>query len=367
MAAFIVAGCVSAGPAPVLHRPSFSIQSYDAATPEESTTQTIECILKHYCNLFDIPNDRLDPLTIVLGSRKAGYGVDEFPALYQCSTSSIHFHRQPDTMLLLHEIAHHFVKMRYGDRIPIWLNEGIATYLGWSAMDEDHLAIGEIPVIHFKTVKEMSLVQKFIPLDHFLGMKATEFYDSSHSARHYSQAWGLVFFMLHGFFPDYYSFRRKLDLIAEMPEAELAKYEPLYQRFCRDFSAAQLMQERLYTDMPVRRLSSAFRLGLLQDDGSLESLLRQVRNRDNDKRFRIVALYASAMIAIRASDPEAGEELKLVLLTLKYQPKEEISSEAGELHAELERDELKKIVRDFVSLSDGSGFYPASRFRGDGG
>jgi len=163
----VLVGCSSLEPAPVLDCPSFTIQSYGPTTYADSTARTVDCVLKHYNTLFGVPAERVEPLTLILGSKKAVYGIHEFPALYQNSTGSIHFQRQPDTMLLLHEIAHHFVKMRLGKKIPIWLNEGIATYLGWSAMDEEHLVIGEIPVIHFKTLKEMSHNHSLIPLDRF--------------------------------------------------------------------------------------------------------------------------------------------------------------------------------------------------------
>lgn len=362
MIALISEGCRSPASTTMESRPAYTIRSYESDSRADSTAKTVDRVLKHYSTLFGVPLDRVEPLNLIMGSRKTAYGVDEFPALYQISTSSIHFKREPDTMLLLHEIAHHFVKMRLGRKVPLWLNEGIATYLGWSAMDEDHLVIGEIPVIHFKILKEMSRDQTLIPLDEFFSMSAAEFYDPAFSRQHYSQAWGFVFYMLHGNLIGNRSFREKLDLLAEIPESRLVANEEMFVRFCRDFSAAQMMCERLDTDLMIRRLSCAFRLGLLQDESSLDTLMEVARDRNHEDKLRMVALYAGALIALRNMPSIEEEELKRFLLCLKHREHARISVEAGILHARIEQEKLKSIFQDFVSLNTDHSFYPTSRF-----
>lgn len=353
--------CLGTPPESVIDNHSYKIRSRNSHLVADKTADTVDRILAHYHSIFQVQAQDLPSLTIELGDLSEEYKAGDHPALYQSSTGRIRFLRKPDTMLLLHEIAHHFIVTYLGD-IPVWLNEGVATYLGWSAIDADHLALGEIPVTHFRTLRMLCRSEKLMPLKEFLILGSSAFYEKSKSADHYSQAWGFVFFLLHGKMSRNQSFRESLDRIQSMSFDELVALEPDFHFFCRNFSAVQMMTERLDSGDPLRRLSNAFRLGIYQDSSSLDSLLLVAQNGRREEKLRIVALYAAAMIVVGPEGSMEKARLTAVLHRLIHRATPGLSRAAKGLLDDLSRGETAGIVTRFASLNNECTFYPAANF-----
>jgi hypothetical protein len=119
-------GCSTQQPAYALDGDRFVLYTSMTQEPIEEIKPVVEQIMGHYRVLFGLENREIDELRIYLDSDGEVFESEAYPAVYQSATNSIYFKRKPDHMLLLHEIAHHFIRIRMGD-IPIWLNEGLAT------------------------------------------------------------------------------------------------------------------------------------------------------------------------------------------------------------------------------------------------
>ncbi|MBU0754036.1 MAG: hypothetical protein KJ645_02785, partial [Planctomycetes bacterium] len=98
----------------MLSDPDFVIQSQRPVSEVRPVEDNVERILGHYCRIFMLDSKNVPPISIILGDQFDWYGSGEYPALYKPSSKSIRFMRKPDTMLLLHEIAHHFIQAACG-------------------------------------------------------------------------------------------------------------------------------------------------------------------------------------------------------------------------------------------------------------
>ena len=95
-----------------------------------------------YTRLFGFPEGGVPAVRVCWTEARGTEESEIYPACYRPDTGTILFHRTPDRMLLLHEMAHHFIHRACG-HAPLWLDEGTAVYLGWSAMDSTHLVEGD--------------------------------------------------------------------------------------------------------------------------------------------------------------------------------------------------------------------------------
>ena len=70
---------------------------------------------------------------------------------------------------LSHEMAHFRLWQRYGDDVPLWLDEGVASYAGWEAAQDYMLSVGKdlyrdrpsIGVKQFMTVDALTAVKAY--------------------------------------------------------------------------------------------------------------------------------------------------------------------------------------------------------------
>ncbi len=356
-----VPGCRSPLPDRVIKDEHFILHAGGDPVQYEEYGEIIGKIMAHYETLFRVKGEEVDALRIVIESRDRTFESAAYPALYRSENRTIYFKERPDCMLLLHEIAHHFIQVRLGDT-PLWLNEGLATYLGWSAMGENRLIVGEIPIIHYKTLKEMERKGTLLPLEDLFALTASEFYQVGMNRQHYSQAWGFIFFLLHGAISDRLSFSSKLERIVRMEPRELLALDEPFRRFCRDYSATQTLKERLASGPALRRLSSAFRLGLLQDDAALDVLIRTALNRTEDVSLRMVALYAGAMIILGSENWKGRWMFTNAVYELKYRSPPAIRQAAILLSDALQGGDGEAVTSCFAELGSGCSFYPAAHF-----
>jgi hypothetical protein len=352
------AGCTAPDSTSLARGGRYVIHSDNGEEEAREVAAKVDGILDHYERLFGLRDEEVDQLMIFLETKDGAYEHGEYPALYRNSTRSIHFQRMPDTMLLLHEIAHHFIRIRLHDP-PVWMNEGLATYLGWSAMDSEYLSVGEIPVVHYKTLQRMSRNGEIESFSAFCDLAPAAFYEPDHSGRNYSQAWGIVFFLFEGVFPRGLCFSEKLDRLAAMPPEELVALEPSFRTFCREFSAVQMMKERLYSGRTLVRLSSAFRLGLLQDEAAMGALLQVAEDRREPPAVRVVALHAAAMIVLGTDRLSLQDRFMRSLFRIRARHESEVDDAVKKLIGAIREGDEMKVAMLFAGLSWDGAFYPA--------
>lgn len=150
----------------------------------------------------------------------------EWAAGFYHPAGLISFHREVHTpgrllSLLIHEATHAFLDrhvVRPGTRIPTWLNEGFADYIGNSRVRKGSLQLGSIAsrelfltmygLVKAQTAETMDL--RFLkrtlrrgeapPVERILNAESTGFYGGSEEEvrMHYAFAWLLVHYLRHG-------------------------------------------------------------------------------------------------------------------------------------------------------------------------
>jgi hypothetical protein len=322
-------------------------------------------VFRVFGELFRVDEEDLSLLRISVEPEAViddGNGGD-YPALYRSNPPGIVFRTLPDNSLLLHEIAHHFVLARRGAFPAVGLNEGLATYIGWSAMGKDGVILGQIAVEHCRIAGEAAREGRLIPLDEFARMGAKEFYRPERKKLHYSQAWALVYFLLHEILPREQPFHEKCDAICELSLEELGGLDERFTAFWREFSAIDTLTAGLASKDDIQARSSAFRLGLLQDGGAAGSLLAVARDTTRKPEVREVALCAVGIIFLGSDGSRIHVNFITLLEALKHDRSERLRRTAGELQLAVERGDVPTIQTLFGRNGCGSAFYPAGGFR----
>ncbi len=94
---------------------------------------------------------------------------------------------------LLHEGTHYAVSLCV-KQMPIWLNEGLATYFESSEFKENKLVTNLIHQEELKRIKEMINSNNYLPMGDLINLADRKF-NSSYG--NYSQSWSLVYFLLN--------------------------------------------------------------------------------------------------------------------------------------------------------------------------
>ncbi len=115
------------------------------------------------------------------------------------------------TQILLHEGTHQFVHQAidfavpaaYKDKIPdmsrlpsvpLWLNEGMATYIENAYYDGRRLVVGEVNVNRLRGLQALIKRGQVIPMEKLFQVEGGEAFMAMHC---YEPAWGLVYWFLH--------------------------------------------------------------------------------------------------------------------------------------------------------------------------
>ncbi len=107
--------------------------------------------------------------------------------------SFVHSSFKETQKFLIHELTHIFLNY-YLDRIPLWLDEGIATYMQTALIQRGRLKQG-IPAYGFlKELRQAYREKRNIPLKELFKMGPDD--DSKFTPLHYAQSWALVHFLL---------------------------------------------------------------------------------------------------------------------------------------------------------------------------
>lgn len=104
---------------------------------------------------------------------------------------------------LQHEALHQFVSLTMGDRLPIWLNEGMAQYFEEGLWTEAGFLLGQVPPRRLRQLDADITAKRLIPFDQLLAMTPAQWQATLNSrgetrgATQYNQAWAMVHFLVN--------------------------------------------------------------------------------------------------------------------------------------------------------------------------
>jgi hypothetical protein len=100
-----------------------------------------------------------------------------------------------------HEGFHQFAYSRFGNDLPIWVNEGLAEFFGESIVVSDTLIIGQSTPRVLDAVKNAIELNTYVPFRRMLTISPVEWSAALHdgsAALNYQQAWSMVHFLVYG-------------------------------------------------------------------------------------------------------------------------------------------------------------------------
>jgi len=95
--------------------------------------------------------------------------------------------------LVTHELAHGFIGATF-KTIPIWFNEGFATYLGSLRMRDGMACFGG----RDRMWSQETYRGQFIPVRELFAARGAEFYGESWEHSHYASGWAVIHYLFHG-------------------------------------------------------------------------------------------------------------------------------------------------------------------------
>lgn len=100
-----------------------------------------------------------------------------------------------------HEGFHQFAYSRFGDDLPVWLNEGLAEFFGESILVGNKLIIGQSSLRVIEHIKDAIEKRTYIPFRVMLTMSGQQWGGNvrgGDAALQYRQAWSMVHFLVYG-------------------------------------------------------------------------------------------------------------------------------------------------------------------------
>ncbi|HXU81485.1 MAG TPA: DUF1570 domain-containing protein [Polyangia bacterium] len=95
--------------------------------------------------------------------------------------------------LAAHELAHGFIRATF-KTIPVWFNEGLATYLGSLRMRDGLACFGG----RDRMRSGEAVRGQLIPVRELFAARGAEFHDASWEHSHYASGWAVIHYLLHG-------------------------------------------------------------------------------------------------------------------------------------------------------------------------
>ena len=103
--------------------------------------------------------------------------------------------------VIQHEGFHQFAYSRFGDDLPIWVNEGLAEFFGESVVVGDTLIIGQSTPRVLEAVKQAIERNAYHPFQTMLRMTPAQWntaVSNGSATLNYGQAWSMVHFLVYG-------------------------------------------------------------------------------------------------------------------------------------------------------------------------
>ncbi|MEW6744235.1 MAG: hypothetical protein AB1486_15895 [Planctomycetota bacterium] len=264
-----------------------------------------------YEDLFGLQTAALGPLEIIdtVPAGEVRVGTLD-PGSYEGRSRRIVLRDTPDDELLLHEIAHHFIR-GLRERTAPWINEGLAVYLAWSAVGEEEIAPGGLPIHHVQEVVELAACRRLRPLSVLTGLRPADFYTEveEQRTRNYSEAWAAVYFLVEEALPREPMPRRLRSLLAMTP-SQVAALEERYERFWRKFDILAELKSRLSSSKALERHLAAILLGIVGDPHAIPPLMHLASKQDESRSVRLAALrgVGTILLQIGVTDFTWGED-----------------------------------------------------------
>ncbi|MHC5022281.1 MAG: DUF1570 domain-containing protein [Planctomycetota bacterium] len=121
--------------------------------------------------------------------------------------------------VMQHEGFHQFAHSRFGDDLPIWVNEGLAEFFGQSVLAGRTLVLGQATPRVVNNVRDAIEMERSIPFQRMLTMSSREWRENiknGNARLQYDQAWSMVHFLVYGDGGRYVgAFERYLHLVNE--------------------------------------------------------------------------------------------------------------------------------------------------------
>lgn len=103
--------------------------------------------------------------------------------------------------VIQHEGFHQFAYSRFGDDLPIWVNEGLAEFFGESVVVGETLIVGQSTPRVLEAVKNAIELNKYVPFRQMLAMTPKQWggaLEDGSASINYHQAWSMVHFLVYG-------------------------------------------------------------------------------------------------------------------------------------------------------------------------
>jgi hypothetical protein len=100
-----------------------------------------------------------------------------------------------------HEGFHQFAYSRFGDDLPMWVNEGLAEFFGESVLVDDKLIIGQNTPRVLNALKSAVDSNTYVPFRNMLSMSPQRWnaaVSNGDAELNYQQAWSMVHFLVYG-------------------------------------------------------------------------------------------------------------------------------------------------------------------------
>lgn len=103
---------------------------------------------------------------------------------------------------LQHEAFHQFAYLSISDRLPIWLNEGMAQYYEEGLWIGDGFSLGQVPPRRLRQLQADLKAGRLVPFRDFMAMspddwaRALNSHGETRGATQYNQAWAMVHFLV---------------------------------------------------------------------------------------------------------------------------------------------------------------------------
>jgi hypothetical protein len=146
-----------------------------------------------------------------------------------------------------HEGFHQYVDKVLTQRIPVWVNEGMAEYFGHGVWTGDSYVLGVIPPDRLGHVKSLIKNGQIVPFLEMLEMTYQQ-WTSKLEGRNYDQAWAMVHFLVHA---DGGRYLGPFDgFILDVAERNLNWKESFVRRFGRDVGAFERRFREWWSSLP---------------------------------------------------------------------------------------------------------------------
>lgn len=190
-----------------------------------------------------------------------------------------------------HECMHQFAMAAIGDKLPMWVHEGLATYMEHGLWTGNSLITGVIPPERLKSVREMIQKRQLAPFARMMSVGPREWDMSARgeaAGRMYDQVWSMIHFLYNAdegkyrqafgqFLSDVAGGKKWADAWKLRLGANVDAFEKLYCKWW--LALADNPTEELYTHAAVETLASYLARACAQGQ----------RFADADEFFRVAA------------------------------------------------------------------------------